>query len=118
MILVVDDEEVIQKTCQAILQEEGFHVDVCSHPQDAINRIKEQKTFDLIISDYSMPDMNGLEMAEDIQLTQKIPVILLSGYKDVATAEQLKNAGIITALTKPIDITSLIQATRSAISHD
>lgn len=81
-ILVVDDEQVIIDTYSSILEVLGYSTILYSKPLDAVNDMKELD-FDLIITDYNMPDMNGLELAQYVKsIKPAIPVIICSGLID------------------------------------
>ena len=79
-ILCVDDEELGLLVRKLMLESEGFEVSVASNGQSALDLCGRSR-FDLVVLDYSMPGMNGGEVAEAIRrLRPEIPIILLSAY--------------------------------------
>lgn len=81
-ILVVDDEQVIIDTYSSILEVLGYSTVLYSKPLDAVKDMKDLD-FDLLITDYNMPDMNGLELAQYVKSVKPaIPVIICSGLID------------------------------------
>ena len=81
MILLVDDDAALVDTCYMLLQMHGFEVSVARDAQDALVQMSWQ-TPELIISDWVMPGMDGIELAHHIQKNdawRRIPFILMSG---------------------------------------
>ena len=109
-ILIVDDEEDIRDVVQASLEEfAGWQTILATSGIEGL-RIAKTETLDAILLDISMPDMNGYEMCEALQIdpeTQKIPVIVLTAKvlpSDCQRLAELQVAGIITKPFKPITI--------------
>lgn len=79
-ILCIDDEELGLRVRKLMLESEGFEVAVASDGRSALE-ICGKLEFDLVLLDYSMPGMNGGEVARAIRrLTPKTPILLLSAY--------------------------------------
>jgi signal transduction histidine kinase/CheY-like chemotaxis protein len=81
-ILLVDDEEDVVFSAQLMLRHLGYHVVVCTDPCHAIQRFSDRsESFDLVITDQTMPNMNGTELARELtRIRPGIPVILCTGY--------------------------------------
>ena len=114
-ILVVDDELSNVEVLALILREEGHHVTVATDGRQALERIEEAAP-DLLVTDYMMPGMNGVELARAVRQLPRhgqLPVLLMSG----ASAAMLRaHAGDYDAfLRKPFDIEALLQAVRSLL---
>ena len=114
-VFVVDDEKVIATTLTMILKQSGFAAVAFTNPLDALSAADE-KTPDLLISDFVMPELSGIELA--IQLRKKTPackVLLFSGQ--AATADLLASArergNDFTLLTKPVHPTDLLSTIRT-----
>ncbi len=101
-ILLVEDDIITQKTIHQILKNEGYHVKIASDGIDALMNIA-QGDFDLVISDIRMPNLNGLQLLE--QMNQKkiqIPVILITGYHNHEYEKKSLKLGAVEYIKKPV----------------
>ena len=81
-ILLVDDNKLGLVARKSVLEELGYRITTASEGQEALERFMRD-SFDLVITDYKMPRMNGLELIERIrERAGDIPIILISGYVD------------------------------------
>lgn len=79
-ILFVDDYEVLARLSCEILETQGFRAVSAYSAQDALDKFKREK-FDLLVTDFRMEGMNGLELAKRIHATNpEVPVIIVTGY--------------------------------------
>lgn len=116
-ILIVDDESMVTKTLSMLLGLEGFsNVVAFNNPNEAILYLKENET-DLIISDFIMPQMNGIDFLEQAKKLQKnISTILLTGYADKENAiRAINEIGIFKYIEKPWDNNNLIINIKNAL---
>ena len=82
MILLVDDNSNGLKARKSVLEEHGHTVVTSCAGEDALERFQREK-FDLVVTDYKMPGMNGVELISRVrQVRPEVPVILLSGFAD------------------------------------
>lgn len=101
-ILIVDDEDVERQTWQRILQLDGYAVEGAASGSAALAWLS-QRTFDLMILDLKMPDMNGIEMLREVSQTYpNLRTIILTAYGDMDTAVQALRLKASDYLTKPI----------------
>ena len=86
-IVVVDDEKIVTSAFSTLLKVEGFSdTHFFNNPKDAIEFLKEN-TPDLVISDFLMPEMNGLEFLTEVKkIHPEVSRILLTGYADKENA--------------------------------
>ena len=116
-ILVVDDEIIMLKNIKQILLEDGYHVATAPSGKVALEYL-ENKTVDLILLDYEMPDMKGPEVLSKLKenpATKDIPVVFLTGTVDrkkIVTALSLKPNGY---LLKPISRKQLSERIKELI---
>jgi len=103
-IMFVDDEEVLTNIAQRSLSSLGYTITVACSASEAIEIFKKNpEQFDLVITDLSMPEMNGIDLSKRLQeLRPEIPVILCSGNKENVTDQSIKDAGIRKVVRKPI----------------
>ncbi len=101
-ILIVDDD---LDTCQLLdkfLSKKGYEVQTALRGRDAVEHLKKSK-FDLVITDYRLPDLNGLEMLQRVQtLRPEAGVIVITGYSDVRIAVKTLKQGAYDYVTKPL----------------
>ena len=111
-ILVVDDEPALTAVLQKTLQRLGYHVAASNSAGGAIRRFRENPAwFDLVITDLTMPEINGLEVASQIRaIRPDLPIILVSGYSTDVDAERLRAAGICERLDKPVSPSAIAEA--------
>ena len=103
-ILFVDDEESIVNTTQKILQHEGYIVTGVLGGRNALKLFSSNiDSFDVVITDQSMPDMTGSFLIESLRtLRPNIPVILCSGYSNEIFDELVRSLNVSELLLKPV----------------
>ena len=118
-IVVVDDDDIVLSTLKMLLELEGFeNVTYFNKPQEAIEYLKENKP-DLVLSDFVMPEMNGIEfLTEAKKLYTDVSMILLTGYADKENAiKAINTVGIYKYIEKPWDNTDLIMSIKNGIER-
>lgn len=107
-ILVVDDEAPIREVLQkGLSQMAGFLVDTAKNGQEAIEKI-EKETFDIVLTDLMMPEMNGMELLRLIKGTRpELPVIMMTAYGSIDNAVEAMKIGANDYITKPVDFNDL-----------
>lgn len=118
-ILVVDDETCILKMMELALTNAGYDVTTANSPRSALDIYGTGANFDLVITDFKMPEMNGIEMeAEILKRDPSAKVLLVSGYGGIETALEGLNKGAIDFLRKPFAPDALRNAVRSALERN
>lgn len=104
-IMVVDDEEAINKYLGELLNSYGYDVVTSKSSKNALKLFKEKpEYFDLVLTDQTMPGITGLELAKGIMARRSdIPIIIMTGYSDQIDENVVINAGIQAFVKKPID---------------
>ncbi|HEV7746824.1 MAG TPA: PAS domain S-box protein [Pyrinomonadaceae bacterium] len=113
-ILVVDDSTESTEMLGKLLEIEGAFVDLARNGAEAL-AIANRKRFDLVISDISMPEMDGYELLRELRkLPQmgQVPAVALTGFGRDADIERAHAEGFAEHLTKPIDIDQLLVIVR------
>lgn len=102
--MLPDDEKDVAVPTQRSLESLGYTVMVCFQPSDALALFeKSPDAIDLLITDYAMPKMTGLEVASRLHtIRPDLPVILFSGYGENLSREIIEEAGIRGFLVKPV----------------
>ncbi|MBI4006651.1 MAG: response regulator, partial [Gammaproteobacteria bacterium] len=115
-ILVAEDNQTNQKVIRTILEYAGYHVHIVENGREALNAT-EQYSFDLIILDMHMPEMDGIETANMYRFTHSdskhIPIIILTADATLDALNACLNAGIDAFLTKPVQLEKLLQTISS-----
>ena len=106
-ILVVEDDENLNKSICIFLTQKGFDVQACYNGDEAFDALYKN-TFDLVISDIMMPKVDGYELAQNIRMQNKtIPIIFMTAKDDFSSKEKGFESGIDDYLVKPIDLQEL-----------
>ncbi|WP_198295972.1 response regulator [Bacteriovorax sp. Seq25_V] len=115
-ILIIDDEPDILELLAEELEYEGFATACAGSGNDAV-RILENENFDLVISDYKMPNGNGkvvLDYVKSIPESRRPVFFFVSGQADMSFEEAL-NEGVRKFFYKPFDLEELIVAIKEEI---
>lgn len=118
-IVVVDDEKMVTSAFKALFKVEGYSdIHLFNNPNDAVEFLRENKP-DLIISDFMMPEMNGLEfLTEAKELYNEVSMILLTGYADKENAiKAINEIGLYKYIEKPWDNDDLMMNIRNGIER-
>jgi signal transduction histidine kinase/ActR/RegA family two-component response regulator len=118
-ILLIDDEIQIVQMEQQMLQRLGYSVTIRTSSMDALETFARQPhKFDLIITDMTMPDMTGIDLAPQLlKIRPDIPIILSSGFSEVITEEKVKASGIREFIQKPMAINDLAMTMRKILDN-
>jgi two-component system, cell cycle sensor histidine kinase and response regulator CckA len=116
-ILLVEDEKHIRVTGKRILEDLGYEVSLAENAKNALGYIwSDPGSFDLVITDHLMPEMTGLELAQDLgSIAPALPIILISGHLDRNLAEKARNSGVSSFLSKPIRQVEMAAAIHSIL---
>ena len=118
-IVVVDDEKIVTSAFKTLFKVEGYsNIHLFNNPVEAIDFLKSDKP-DLIISDFLMPQMNGLEfLTEAKKLHPEVSMILLTGYADKENAiKAINEIGLYKYIEKPWDNDDLLMNIRNGIER-
>jgi two-component system, OmpR family, KDP operon response regulator KdpE len=113
-ILVVDDEPQITRVLRTSLSSQGYDIRVANDGETALEIMKDW-TPDLVITDLSMPNMDGLELCRRLRVGTKIPIVVLSVRGEERTKVQALDAGADDYVTKPFGIEELLARVRATL---
>jgi len=119
-ILVIDDEELITKSLLRLLSKEGYEVSIARNGSEAMEIIKDT-TFDLIVSDVRMPELDGIETIMQIRAYLKksnkkpAPEVLITGYADAGKYEKAMDLKVADYLYKPFDTAEFVRIIKKTI---
>ena len=101
-VLYIDDDETMVVMVERILERAGYRVTGFRNPQEAIAVVREQPgTFDLVVTDFNMPECSGLDVARELAAFQpQLPVLISSGYITEELRDEARLAGVRGLLEK------------------
>ena len=107
--MVVDDEPGIRTALRANFLRHGWRVETASCVREAVRNL-EGKEFDLVVTDYNMPGMSGLDVAREVRLMRaNLPVAVASGFVDQALRDQAHGAGVWELVLKAAAVEDLCE---------
>jgi signal transduction histidine kinase/CheY-like chemotaxis protein len=108
-LLVVDDQVAIADLARSQLPRLGYRAEVFTDPVRALAALESRPAeFDAVITDLSMPTMNGLDLAARVRaLRADLPIVLMSGFDSDPSAAERPGSPIAAVLPKPFDLTTL-----------
>ena len=107
-ILIVDDEEGIQKGCRRVLAEHGFHLEAASTIKEGLQKFQDS-SFDLVLLDVMLPDGKGIDIIPRLHESDPdLVCVVMTGYATVELAVQAMKAGAYNFITKPFSADLLL----------
>jgi CheY-like chemotaxis protein len=115
-VLVADDASDMTQMLDKILSRFGHTVEICVDGRDALTRFKPGK-YDLVITDYAMPNMNGIELAHILKKRDPaLPIIMVTGFAFTIAAYDVRPLPADFILRKPFDAKQLNEALSTLFS--
>jgi CheY-like chemotaxis protein len=118
-ILFVDDEEALVEMGEELLAELGYEVVCRTSSEDALALLKtDPSRFDLVITDQTMPEMTGVELAREIlAIRPDMPVIMCTGFSHLVNEESARKAGISALVMKPLTKREIAKTVREVLDR-
>lgn len=114
-ILVADDDETIRTTMKAILQDEGYEVDLAATGKEAIQRTHE-KTYNIALLDIRLPDMEGIELLKLLKdSVPRMRKVMVTGYPSMQNAIAALNKNADAYIVKPVDVDKLLNTVKEQL---
>jgi CheY-like chemotaxis protein len=114
-ILVVDDEPMVAGTVRLVLEMNGQKVELAENAETALERFAPGK-YGLVVTDFKLMAMDGLELAEKIrQQSPTQPIILLTAYAESLRGDKQRLANVNCVLGKPFSVQQLLEALTSVL---
>ena len=119
-VLFVDDEKAMVDVIQPILERLGYKVTARTSSIEALEAFRANPDrFDLVITDFTMPNMTGMELAKALfKLRSDIPVILCTGYSEHINEDKVKRSGIRAFVVKPVVLDEIANTIRKVLDDD
>ena len=118
-ILLVDDEVDITSMAKELLDDLGYNTITKTNSTEALREFKKkQDLIDVVIADYSMPNLTGLELSKElIRIRPDLPIILTTGFNESVTKENYRKFGIREFVPKPFKVSHLDHAIRRVLQN-
>src|SRR3954471_17437129 len=114
-VLVVDDEAAIRDSLHMILEYEGYRVEEAANGSQALSKVADRAP-DAVVLDIKMPEMDGLELLKALrERGYDMPVLMISGHADVATAVEATRRGAFDFFEKPLQRERILVSLRNAV---
>jgi CheY-like chemotaxis protein len=114
-VLVADDDADMRTLMATVLRMPTYEVVLCGDAESALVRANDKKPYDVIVSDFMLPGMSGLELIQRLRSnprTAKVPILMISAHTNYGMEDRAKAAGANHFLNKPFTLSQL----RSALS--
>ena len=118
-ILLVDDEEMIVKMQQQMLERFGYRITVYTGSVDALEDFRASPDkYDLVVTDMTMPNMTGIQLAGELKkIRPDIPIIICTGFSHQIDAEKSNALGIDGFVMKPVIMNELGNTIRKVLDN-
>ena len=118
-LLLVDDEDALVHLWQAALAHLGYRVRACTSSREALDVFRAApQSFDVVITDYTMPSMTGEVLAREVRrIRPDMPIILYTGFSDTVTAESVRAVGMDAFVLKPVRVRDLSRTIRHVLAQ-
>ena len=118
-ILLVDDEPLVLEVERKLLKELGYRVTTQNSSLEALNLFRSNpEEFDLVITDLTMPNMTGMQLAEELlKIRVDLPLIICSGLSEKGHQEKAKSVGVKQFIAKPVTFFELSRQVSLALDH-
>ncbi|MDN5200503.1 sigma-54 dependent transcriptional regulator [Fulvivirgaceae bacterium BMA10] len=114
-VLIIDDDPTFCLMLKSFLNKNSFETKEVHNARESIKIVK-QEPFDIILTDFRLPDKNGLDLLKDIKgIIPKTPVILMTSYANIRTAVNAIKMGAYEYVTKPINADEVLAAINNAL---
>jgi len=115
-ILIVEDEKKMQTLLSMMLERKGLKTDQADHGRQALEKLKKN-TYDLVISDIKMPEMDGRQMIREMRENNILtPVIFITAFATIESAVEMMQQGACDYVTKPFDEDKIFLAVEKAMN--
>lgn len=114
-VLIIDDDPVVVKLASGILRKKGFEVHTAKEGQAGLQLLQD-KNPDIVITDYQMPGMSGIDVLSKIrEVDDTIPVVILTAYGDASLTIRSMRTGAFDFIEKPINPRELLETVKNGL---
>jgi len=118
-LLVVDDEKAISNLMKSMLERYGYSVTNTSASSEALQLFKQApELFDLVVTDYIMPNLDGVDLATELlKIRPELPIVLCTGLNDDTKIQKALQTGITICIHKPVQAKELALTVRQTLDR-
>ncbi|MGA3087334.1 MAG: response regulator [Terriglobales bacterium] len=117
VVLVVDDDISVRESVELLIRCEGWRAETFASAKEFLDRPRSLGPSCLVL-DYSLPDLNGLELQKRVAIERPdMPIIFITGHRNVPMTVQAMKAGALEFLTKPFSDDLLVKAIRDGLNR-
>jgi formate transporter len=114
-MLIIDDDEIVLKSCRRIFETKGYEVTTTLSPQEGLELVSK-KTFDIILVDWMMPGFDGMDVVEEIDMrSPNTAMVMISSQPSVGRATEAMKRGAMDYLPKPFKPEEIIEVVQKAM---
>ena len=119
-VLCVDDDHTMLLVLQRMLERGGYHVSAFDNPQQALAAVRaDAHAYDVVVTDYNMPDQDGLQLAEELtRIRNGLPIVMYSGYISDELRRAARHAGVSRIVPKANSYDELPAVVRQVLRAD
>ncbi len=118
-VLIVDDEPENRRIYAEILNDLGYRTIEAPDGEEALARVRQEAGIDLVIADYRMPKMNGLQFIESLRsILPAVPMIMVTAFANVESYLQSFSLGVFEYMNKPFSRAEFVRIVRAALHKD
>ncbi len=100
-LLIIDDEDIVLKSCQRILRDSGYSIDTASNGEEGLSML-DLDDYDLVVTDLMMPGMSGMDVLRTIKEKKiDVTVVIFTGFATAETAREALKTGAFDYIPKP-----------------
>ena len=115
---MVDDEASVRQIVAALLEHQGYDAVTADGAREALNRLREDAGYDLVMSDVMMPEVDGLSLLDQIGVDHPgTPVVMFTAVHDIHVATNAFRRGAIDYVLKPFERSHLLKVVTRAVEH-
>lgn len=117
-VLIIDDDPTFCLMLKSFLSKKDFATETAFSGAEAITQVKNNN-FDIVLSDFRLPDTDGLELLENIrEIKPGTPVIIMTSYADIRIAVKAMKIGAYEYVTKPVNPDEILLTIKNALNRD
>jgi signal transduction histidine kinase len=114
-ILIIDDEEIVHKSCRRIFRREGYRIESAFSGEEGLEKVRNG-AFDIVITDLMMPGMGGMEVLRTlVRERPELPVIVFTGYATVDSVREALKLGAFDYVPKPFTPDEVSSVVKNAL---
>ena len=119
-MLIADDDPAICTLIDTVLKKGPYDIVTCNDAESALVAVKREQTFDIIICDFMLPGISGIDLIERLRSdvrTKRVPILMISGHTNYAMDGRARTAGANMFLNKPFTISQLRTAVMQLLAE-